>query len=455
MSPNMEDVPGHQNRWRKVRERAGSGPIVYWMSRDQRLEDNWALFHAWARAREYRSPLAMVFCLCPRFSLAGPQHYRFMLQGLQELVPKARDMGLPLFLLQGDPARTMPTFLEECRASLAVTDFDPLREKQDWRKAVMEQSECGLEEVDAHNIVPCWVASPKQEFAASTFRPKILHHLPDYLPYLPPRPERFPPWPGEVPELGLEKVFKDRGDHPEDRWVGGEEEALRVKRRFTISGIHGYSYRRNDPNLVAQSGLSPYLHFGMISAQRVALNVGASSAPLPDKDAFLEELIVRRELSDNYCHYNPRYDSVEGFPAWAKATLHQHMVDRREHVYTEGELEKGRTHDPLWNTAQIRMVAEGKMHGWLRMYWAKKILEWTETPEEAMRLAVTLNDRYEMDGRDPNGYVGAAWSIGGVHDRAWTERAIFGKVRYMNLNGARRKFDVDLFVSRFSDHPDR
>jgi deoxyribodipyrimidine photo-lyase len=448
-------VPGHQNRWREVRKAVGTGPTIYWMSRDQRLEDNWALFHAWVRAREAGRPMGVVFCLSPRYSLAGPRHYHFMIHGLQEMVAKAQDMGMPFFILRGDPVRTLPPFLEEWKVSLAVTDFDPLREKGQWREAVMERSECGFEEVDAHNIVPCWQASPKQEFSAATFRPKIRLHLPEHLPHLPPRPGKFPHWPGEVPNADLDSAFKELGDRPDDRWVGGEAEAQRVMRRFANSGLQGYASQRNDPNLNAQSGLSPYLHFGMVSAQRVAVEVDASSTSPSDKDAFLEELIVRRELSDNFCHYNPLYDSIEGFPAWSRVSLREHLDDRREHLYTLEELEAGRTHDPLWNSAQVQMVREGKMHGWLRMYWAKKILEWTEGPDQALRTVNELNDRYEMDGRDPNGYVGAAWSIGGVHDRAWGERPIFGKVRYMNLNGARRKFDVDLFVSRFSDHPDR
>jgi deoxyribodipyrimidine photo-lyase len=213
--------------------------------------------------------------------------------------------------------------------------------------------------------------------------------------------------------------------------------------------LNGYAEKRNDPNLSWQSGLSPFLHFGMISARSVAIAVKGSSAPAVDKEAFLEELIVRRELSDNFCFYNRKYDQVDGFPSWAKETLREHLRDQRDYVYSEDDLERSRTHDPLWNAAQTQMVREGKMHGWLRMYWAKKILEWSQTPEEALRIALNLNDRYEMDGRDPNGYVGAAWSIGGVHDRAWNERPIFGKVRYMNLNGARRKFDVDQFVSRY------
>ena len=189
---------------------------------------------------------------------------------------------------------------------------------------------------------------------------------------------------------------------------------------------------RNDPLKNGQSGLSPYLHFGQIAAQRVALEVMGSAGPTDARKAFLEELIVRRELSDNFCFYNPRYDRVDGFPAWARATLDRHRRDPRDYLYTPEQFEQARTHDDLWNAAQREMVRTGKMHGYLRMYWAKKILEWTPSPEEALKIAITLNDRYELDGRDPNGYAGIAWSLGGVHDRPWGERKVFGMIRYMS-----------------------
>ena len=158
-------------------------------------------------------------------------------------------------------------------------------------------------------------------------------------------------------------------------------------------------------------------------------------------------MIIRRELSDNFCFYNPNYDHFEGFPAWAQKTLNEHRRDTREYLYNQEQFEKAFTHDPLWNAAQMEMVRKGKMHGYLRMYWAKKILEWTPSPEEAQRIAIYLNDRYELDGRDPNGYAGIAWSIGGVHDRAWGERPVFGKIRYMSFNGAKSKFDVARYIA--------
>jgi len=165
--------------------------------------------------------------------------------------------------------------------------------------------------------------------------------------------------------------------------------------------------------------------------------------------ALLEELVVRRELSDNFCFYNPNYDRFAGFPEWARKTLDAHRTDRREHIYSLDNFENAGTHDDLWNAAQIEMTVKGKMHGYMRMYWAKKILEWTETPEDALDVATYLNDKYELDGRDPNGYTGIAWSIGGVHDRAWGERPVFGKIRYMSYNGCKSKFNVKEYIEKY------
>ena len=161
---------------------------------------------------------------------------------------------------------------------------------------------------------------------------------------------------------------------------------------------------------------------------------------------MLEELIVRRELADNFTFYNTQYASFDGFPAWAKQSLNEHRKDKREYLYSLKQFEQAETHDPLWNAAQTQMINKGKMHGYMRMYWAKKILEWTPSPEEAMMIAIYLNDKYELDGRDPNGYAGIAWSIGGVHDRAWFDRPVYGKVRYMNYRGCESKFNVKEYI---------
>jgi deoxyribodipyrimidine photo-lyase len=194
------------------------------------------------------------------------------------------------------------------------------------------------------------------------------------------------------------------------------------------------------------------LHYGHISAQRVALAVQSRPGTRTDeKQAFLEELIVRKELTDNFCFYNDKYDRLSGAPEWAQETLRKHTDDKREHIYTKDEFENAQTHDELWNASQMEMKKTGKMHGYMRMYWGKKILEWTNTPQYALKVAIELNDRYELDGRDPNGYVGCMWSIAGVHDRAWQERDIYGKVRYMSRSGCERKFDTQEYIQNVND----
>jgi deoxyribodipyrimidine photo-lyase len=330
-----------------------------------------------------------------------------------------------------------------------VTDFDPLRVKREWKMKVADTIDIPLYEVDAHNIIPCWVASSKQEYGAYTLRPKIKKLLPFYLDEFPKLRSHPVDWRGpatKIPWDRLASTLRIDTTVPEITWLEpGEQAAHQFLARFAAGGLTHYVNDRNDPTLSAQSNLSPYLHFGQLSAQRAALSITGASVPGDIKDAMLEELIVRRELADNFCQYNPSYDTVDAFPDWAKKTLNAHRRDRREFIYSREVLEKGETHDPLWNAAQHEMVRRGKMHGYLRMYWGKKILEWTRSPEEALQFALYLNDRYELDGRDPNGYAGIAWSIGGVHDRAWGERPVFGKIRYMSYNGCRSKFNVDKY----------
>jgi deoxyribodipyrimidine photo-lyase len=419
------------------------------MSRDQRSIDNWALWYAHLAARSLGSELRVAFCLVPSYQGASDRHFRFMLEGLKEVAGDLAALGVPFDLLRGDPTGAVPKYLDEHGAGTLVMDFDPLRSKTSWRSAVVDRAECSCVEVDAHNIVPCWVASPKKEYAAATLRPKLRRILPEFIDAMPgslhARTDRV------EDQIDWATLLKERGNGTgSESLASGQKAALDRLRNFISSRLSGYTERRNDPNADGQSGLSPYLHFGMISAQRVAREVKASTAPEIDKEAFLEELIVRRELSDNFCFYDQKYDAVECLPSWAQLSLRQHESDRREYHYDLEELERGRTHDDLWNAAQGQMVRSGHMHGYLRMYWAKKVLEWSLDVGEAMAKAITLNDRYQLDGRDPNGYAGIAWSVGGLHDRAWPERPVFGKVRYMNYNGARTKFDVDQFVQRWT-----
>ncbi|MBD3296565.1 MAG: deoxyribodipyrimidine photo-lyase [Candidatus Omnitrophica bacterium] len=432
---------------------ARKGPVVYWMSRDQRIRDNWAFIQGLRTARGNNVPFVVIFCLVPEFLEATIRQYGFMLEGLENLQGRLEGKGIPFYLLSGDPAAEVPDFLERYNAGALITDFDPLRIKRRWKSRIKDRIDVPFLEVDAHNIVPCWETSEKQEYAAHTIRKKIEARLDEYLVDFP-RINLHPvEWPYKVKRISWDSV---RRDLKVDRSVSGtgpaapgERNAGKKLQKFIENRLKGYADRRNDPNQDGQSGLSPYLHFGQLSAQRAALEVKAAKAPEKDKQAFLEELITRKELSDNFCYYNERYDDPEGFPAWARKSLREHRNDKREYVYDVEQLENALTHDDLWNAAQRQMVRTGKMHGYMRMYWAKKILEWSDSARAAQQRCIYLNDRYELDGRDPNAYAGIAWSIGGVHDRAWPERKVFGKIRYMNEAGCRRKFDVEAFRKKY------
>jgi len=421
------------------------------MSREQRVADNWPLLYAQRLAMERKRPLVVVFCLVPDYPGANIRHYGFMLQGLQEVERNLQQLLIPFVLLQGAVPDSLQRYLAKIKGSFLVTDFDPLKTKRAWQKEVAANIRAAFYMVDGHNVVPCWHASPKQEYGAYTLRPKIQKLLADFLVDFPGvRSHPFGSRALFADPVDWQKVSKSVADHsvPEVDWLRpGEAAAMEKVRAFLKQGLKHYNRQRNDPNLGGQSDISPYLHFGQIAPQRVALLVHGSKAPAEEKKAFLEELIVRRELADNYCYYNEKYDRFAGFPDWARKTLDEHRQDKREYRYSLEAFEQGKTHDDLWNAAQREMVARGKMHGYLRMYWAKKILEWSASPEDALAAAIYLNDRYELDGRDPNGYAGIAWSIGGVHDRAWQERPVSGKIRYMSYAGCARKFDVKQYIA--------
>lgn len=431
------------------------GSVVYWMSRDQRVHDNWALLYAQKLAVESKVPLAVVFCLVPEYLGATIRQYGFMLDGLSEVQKDLESKAVPFFLETGDPASKLPTFLKRHKAGALVTDFNPLRVNRSWKNKVAAKIFIPFYEVDAHNIVPVWTASQKQEFAAYTIRPRITRLLQEFLVEFPGIKKHRYKWDGRVPAIDWKKARKslkvDNSVSELDHIKAGSKAAIKMLHSFLAKKLDDYDEKRNLPTEDNQSNLSAHLHFGQIAPQRAALETLNFSQGSKSQEAFLEQLIIRRELADNFCYYSTDYDSYDGFPNWAKESLTQHRNDPREYIYTLKDLEAARTHDELWNAAQLEMVHTGKMHGYMRMYWAKKILEWIASPEEAMQIAVYLNDRYELDGRDPNGYAGIAWSIGGVHDRPWFEREVFGKVRFMSYNGCKRKFDIKAYVNKIND----
>ncbi|CAK9222586.1 unnamed protein product [Sphagnum troendelagicum] len=429
------------------------------MSRDHRTRDNWALLHAISQARTKGVPVAVVFNLVDKFLDAKARHFGFMLRGLQVVEQNLKAVGIPFFIFRGKAEDTVPSFIERCNASLLVMDYSSLRIGRQWRKAVCQKVDSVVEvmEVDAHNVVPIWCASDKLEYGARTIRTKIQRQLSEFLTEYPILESSGKAWDSEPPpciqwDSLIADVLREGAEVPEVSWCEpGEDAALEAlmgkATGFVNIRIKNYE-NRNDPSKpTGLSGLSPYLHYGHISAQRCALEARKVRKMHPKAvDTFLEELIVRGGLAENFCHYQPNYDNLNGAWSWARESLMIHATDKREVLYTYEELENAKTHDTLWNAAQLEMVYYGKMHGYMRMYWAKKILEWTTGPEEALATAIYLNDKYELDGRDPNGYVGCMWSICGIHDQGWKERPVFGKIRYMNLAGCKRKFNVDGYI---------
>jgi deoxyribodipyrimidine photo-lyase len=397
-----------------------TGAVVYWMQRDMRVQDNRALLYAAECAEAAHQTLFVVFNLVSQFSGATLRQFDFMLHGLAEVENELRTLGIRFYLLRGDAVETISAFALEHQIGHVVTDFNPLRFTTMWRTNVAKCLTVRMTEVDAHNVVPAWIASPKLEFAAYTFRPKIHRLLPEFLTTMPrlqsqellaslPSPVD---WEKVIDSLGVDSTVSPV------TWIEPGSKAAHARlKKFCTEGLFDYATKRNDPVLNHLSHLSPYLHFGQLSAQRIVIEVTKSEADPESRNAYLEELIVRRELADNFCLYNPDYDKVAGAHAWAQTTIAEHAADVREFMYTRAQFEAGETHDELWNAAQLQMVTTGKMHGFIRMYWAKKILEWTPDAQTAIDIALYLNDKYELDGRDPGGVVGVMRSVCGVHDR--------------------------------------
>lgn len=440
----------HPARARLIHNRPGQpGPVVYWMHREFRARDNWSLSHALDLARERGQPLCVAVCLARSFGLARPAHFAFLVHGLRETARELAALGIPLALLRGEPGREVPELVRGLRAGLVVTDADPVRIKRGWLAQALPRLDVPVVEVDARNCVPARVASDKREYMARTLRPKIQRLLPEFLDEYPPLPVPALSWPTPLPRPDWDALCAEFGPPPAS-FPPGEAAARARLDVFVSQGLPRYADARNTPVEPAASLLSPYLHFGQLSAQRVVLSVlTAKNVPPEARDGFLEQLIVRRELAENFCLHTPDYDTPDAFPAWAQATLHRHRDDPRPHLASEAELEAGDSPDPLWNAAQRQLLATGHMHGWLRMYWAKQVLLWSPDAATALARCLRLNDSLSLDGRDVNGYAGLAWSIGGVHDRPWPERQVFGTVRSMTLSGARRKFDVAAFAARW------
>jgi deoxyribodipyrimidine photo-lyase len=428
--------------------------VVYWMQRAQRVVGNPALDVAISVANELKKPVVVFFAPVPFYPRANLRHYVFMMEGIPDIAEGLRARGIG-FVLRTYPGHSLLKFCQEVRPAIVIGDENPMREPEQWRVKVASQLRVPFWTVDADVIVPTKLLL-KEQFAARTIRPRIHALLPQFLVrqkivkahvrwISPPRLHSL------LPHENLISGWKlDRSVPPVSDWHGGSKQALRVLGEFVDGRLADYPETRNRPEQNGTSRLSPYLHFGHVGPLTVALAVQRSDAPARAQEAFLEQVIVRRELAINFVRFSPNYESMECLEPWARRSLSEHVRDRRTFLYSEEQLEQGLTHDPLWNAAQKQMVLTGWMHNYLRMYWAKKILEWSPSVGTAYQRAIRLNDRYELDGRDPNGYAGIAWAIVGKHDRAWSERPVYGKIRYMSLASTGRKFDSKRYIEQIA-----
>ena len=426
--------------------------VLYWMQQSQRAAFNHALEYAVRRANELGQGVIVGFGLTDTYPEANERHYAFMLEGLAEVRDTLHERGIKFVVRKGAPDEVALDLATD--ATLVVCDRGYLRHQRQWRARVAANAGKCVVQVEGDVVVPVEKASDKAEFAARTIRPKLRREWLDYLGALgttkPKKSSLSLPVTGDFDprkwQEGLRQLDIDRSVGRVERFRGGTSEARRRLSQFLRSGLAGYSDARNDPADPQCSNLSPYLHFGQISPVEVARKVrAASSGSEADAEAYLEELIVRRELAINFVHFEPDYDSFQCLPDWAQNTLLEHARDNRPKQYTRAELEKAQTDDDYWNAAMQEMRLTGYMHNHMRMYWGKKILEWCNTPQYAYSTALYLNNKYFIDGRDPNSYANIGW-IFGLHDRPWQERPIFGKVRYMNARGLERKFDIDAYV---------
>jgi deoxyribodipyrimidine photo-lyase len=426
--------------------------VVYWMQRAQRALDNPALEVAIETGNLLGKPVLVFFSPVPFYPGANLRHYTFLKEGIPDIAEGLAKRGVS-FVLRRYPDHKLPKLCEEVRPCLVVGDENPMREPEHWRQIAAKRLRVPLWTVDADVIVPSKLLE-KAQYAARIIRPRLRRELKKFL-VSSGNPKAKVAWtkPSGFQSLPVDTDITEgwqlnRSVSPVGNFRGGTKRACEILREFVSKRLKGYSRDRNHPENNGTSHLSAYLHFGHIGPLTVAMAVNESDAPPADKEAFLDQLITWRELAINFVRFNPAYDSFECAEEWAHRTLAKHARDPRPVLYSEKQLENAATHDPLWNAAQIQMVDRGWMHNYARMYWAKKILEWSRSPAEAYRIAVTLNDKYEMDGRDPNGYAGIAWAIVGKFDRPWFERPIFGQIRYMSLKSTGKKFNSKQYIEQ-------
>ena len=382
------------------------GEIVYLCEREIRAKDNFALQFALQKSKELNLSLKIIH---PKIKYDYRQKQRFIDNQVEQTKTQFSNIGLDFEIIENTPVE----IIKNTKPSILIIDFNPIL-KRDYLK----NADFKIYEIDGHNIIPAKFVSKKQEYSAATLRIKIYHNIYPFL--------------TEFMNLTSDKV-----------------EADYVLDDFIKNKLQYYSENKNDPSVNVISSLSKYLNLGFISSQRIALEVIQSGVKDINKETFLEELIIRKELSDNFCLYSKSFKNFSSIPNWAKMSLENHKYDIRPYIYSIEMLESAKTHDKLWNATQIQLIKEGTIHGYLRMYWAKKILEWMSTPEEALKAAIYLNDKYAYDAPSANGYVGILWAIGGLHDRAFADYPVTGKIRRMTYDSMKRKYDLFSYIKKY------
>lgn len=480
-------ISSHRIQRKNDLDRTNGSCVVYWMQQSQRADDNHALEYAVEEANGQKLPLVVLFVLMDHYPEANLRHYTFMLEGVKETQAVLASRGIRMIIQIGNPVEEV--LWVSRNAAMVVCDRGYLRHQRAWRREIARNAPCAVVQVESDVIVPIHEVSDKAEYAAYTIRPKI-HRMLDLSieKELPARKPIISSIDTSLEDLLLRKGIdspEKRGGHsvagsPErdgvgleervssldplkildhltlDRTVspvshffkGGTAEAKRRFADFLENRAANYVINRNQPQTQDLSMMSPYLHFGQISPHYLVRQI-KTHPDIPDEveAVFLEELIVRRELAVNFVYFHPDYDRLDSLPNWAKTTLADHRNDPRDFTYTYRQLENGETHDPYWNAAMAEMRITGFMHNYMRMYWGKKVLEWSDSPKTAYETLLSLNNTYFLDGRDPNSYAGVGW-IFGLHDRAWKERPVYGKVRYMAASGLERKCDIMAYVRR-------
>jgi deoxyribodipyrimidine photo-lyase len=424
------------------------------MQQSQRAQQNHALEYAAELANHLKQPLLAVFGLMADYPEANQRHYRFMLEGLRETQAALAQRKIRLAVQAGHPAEV--ALAAGKQASVIVCDRGYLRHQKEWRENVARGAGCRVVQVESDVVVPVDTVSGKAEYAARTIRPKIHRHLPEFLIGIRTTAVRKSSMNQPLTGMNLKRLesvletlsLDDSVGSVSHFYPGGTTAAKKRFGGFLKNGLQQYDRNSNQPQTDDISHMSMYLHFGQISPLFLALQVEKARGTGEDnRAAYLEELIVRRELAINFVHQTPNYDNYGCLPRWARQSLAEHQSDKRTHIYSRRQLENAATHDPYWNAAMEEMKHTGFMHNYMRMYWGKKILEWSRTPKQAFATTLALNNKYFIDGRDPNSYTGVAW-IYGLHDRPWVERPIFGKVRYMAASGLERKCDIQAYVHK-------